>query len=120
MVKEFEIWYDDSIVELGGFIIMGSIGWTELIVILVAALLIFGPGKLPEVGATLGKALREFKGAVNNIDADIKKEVNVIKSEVRDIKSEVNFVKDAVDVKGAMKDLEKELKEVVTEEAPKA
>ena len=88
---------------------MGSIGWTELVVILVAALLIFGPGKLPEVGATLGKAIREFKGAVNNIDADIKKEVN-------DIKTEVDFVKDTVDVKGAMKDLEKDLKATVTAE----
>ena len=47
---------------------------------------------------------------MNNIDADIKKEVNDIKSEVGDIKSEVNFVKDAVDVKGAMKDLEKRVK----------
>lgn len=98
---------------------MGSIGWTELVIILGAALLIFGPGKLPEVGATLGKALREFKGAVNNIDADIKKEVNDIKTEVGDIKSEVDFVKEAADVKNVMKDMEKDLKAAVNAEPVK-
>ena len=58
---------------------MLNIGWTELLLVLGVALLIFGPGKLPELGQTLGKTIREFKGAINNIDADIKKEVNDIK-----------------------------------------
>ncbi len=39
-------------------------GWTELILILVIALIIFGPGKLPDVGKALGEAIGEFrKGA---------------------------------------------------------
>jgi sec-independent protein translocase protein TatA len=42
----------------------GSIGMPEMIVILVIALIIFGPGKLPELGNLLGKALRGFKKAV--------------------------------------------------------
>lgn len=40
-----------------------GIGTTELIVILVIILIIFGVGKLPEVGAGLGKGIREFKKA---------------------------------------------------------
>ena len=42
---------------------MFGIGVPELLVILVVALLIFGPGKLPEVGSALGKGIRDFKRA---------------------------------------------------------
>ncbi len=38
-----------------------------LVVLLVLALLILGPGKLPEVGAALGKSLREFRNATNEV-----------------------------------------------------
>ena len=44
---------------------MGSIGTPELIVILVIALVIFGPGKLPEVGKAIGKGINEFKDAIS-------------------------------------------------------
>jgi len=43
----------------------GSIGMPELMVILVIALIFFGPGKLPELGHMIGKALRDFKKAVD-------------------------------------------------------
>lgn len=42
---------------------MPSLGLPELIVILVLALIIFGPGKLPEVGQALGRAMAEFRRA---------------------------------------------------------
>jgi TatA/E family protein of Tat protein translocase len=45
----------------------GSIGMPELIVIFVIALLIFGPKKLPEVGKSVGKAIREFKKASDEL-----------------------------------------------------
>lgn len=45
---------------------MGPIGPTELIVILVIALLILGPKKLPEVGKSLGKGMREFKDSISS------------------------------------------------------
>jgi len=40
-----------------------GIGFTELIVILVIILILFGPGKLPEIGKALGRGIREFKDA---------------------------------------------------------
>ena len=44
-----------------------GIGVTELILILVIALVVFGPGKLPDVGRALGKSIREFHNAEKNI-----------------------------------------------------
>ena len=45
---------------------MFGLGAPELIVILVVALLVFGPGKLPEIGAALGKGIKDFKKAIEN------------------------------------------------------
>lgn len=47
-----------------------SIGVPGLILILVAALVIFGPSKLPEIGRTLGTSLKEFKKAAEGIKSD--------------------------------------------------
>ena len=44
-----------------------GIGVTELILILVIALVVFGPGKLPDVGRALVKSIREFRNAEKNI-----------------------------------------------------
>ncbi|WP_270402097.1 twin-arginine translocase TatA/TatE family subunit [Megasphaera elsdenii] len=47
---------------------MFGLGAPELLLILVIALVVFGPGKLPTIGSALGKSLREFKEAVNTTD----------------------------------------------------
>lgn len=47
----------------------GSIGFTELILILVIVLIIFGAGKLPQLGEGLGKAIKGFKKSVHEADA---------------------------------------------------
>ena len=44
---------------------MFGIGMPELIIILVIILIIFGAGKLPEIGAGMGKAIKNFKGATS-------------------------------------------------------
>ena len=46
---------------------IGNLGPTELIIILVIALLVLGPGKLPEVGSALGKSIREFRKAASDV-----------------------------------------------------
>ena len=48
----------------------GSIGPMELIIVAVIALLILGPKRLPDAGRSLGRGLREFKGAVSGADRD--------------------------------------------------
>ncbi len=49
---------------------MPDIGAPELIIILVAVLIIFGPGKLPDLGRTLGKSIREFRHSVQDVTDD--------------------------------------------------
>jgi sec-independent protein translocase protein TatA len=51
---------------------MPNIGAPELIIILVIALLILGPGKLPEVGASIGKSIREFRKASSDLSDSVK------------------------------------------------
>lgn len=47
---------------------LGDIGLPELVLILLLVVVLFGPGKLPDVGKALGEALRGFKKAVNEAD----------------------------------------------------
>ena len=58
---------------------MGSIGFGEIFFIVLIAAVIFGPNKLPELGRSLGKTVKEFKSVINNIDTDIREEVEKIK-----------------------------------------
>lgn len=55
---------------------MPNVGWPELIVILVIALLIFGPQRLAGIGGALGRAIREFRGAVREAENDLNKPVD--------------------------------------------
>lgn len=47
-----------------------GIGMSELLVILVIALVIFGPSKLPEIGKSFGKAISEFRNNANSTSKD--------------------------------------------------
>ena len=42
---------------------LGSIGWQELVLILIIVLVLFGPRRLPELGESIGKAIKSFKKA---------------------------------------------------------
>ena len=47
----------------------GSFGWMELLLILIIVLIIFGAGKIPQLGEGLGKAIKGFKKSVHEADA---------------------------------------------------
>ena len=65
----------------------GNIGLPELLIIMAIALLIFGPKKLPEVGKSIGRALREFRKASDEIKDKIDQEIHA--EEFREIKEEL-------------------------------
>lgn len=50
---------------------LSNIGWSGLILILIALLLVFGPTKLPEIGKAFGKSLREFRNATREMTSDV-------------------------------------------------
>ncbi len=50
---------------------MFNLGWLEIGIICTVALLIFGPKKIPELGGTFGKTLRNFKEGMNKTDDSI-------------------------------------------------
>jgi Tat protein translocase TatB subunit len=51
---------------------MFGIGWQELLIIAIVALLIVGPKKLPDMAKSLGKGFREFKKATEGVSEDLK------------------------------------------------
>ena len=67
----------------GRVILMGPLGVPELIFIFVAALLIFGPKKLPELGRTFGKGMAEFRRASSELKGTFQREMDSIERETR-------------------------------------
>jgi sec-independent protein translocase protein TatA len=56
----------------------GSFGMPELMVILVIILIIFGAGKLPEIGGAIGKGIKNFKKAIHEPDENVKPDAKKI------------------------------------------
>ena len=50
---------------------IGNIGWTEFLVILAIALIFFGPRRLPGIAQAIGRSLREFQKALNEVKSEI-------------------------------------------------
>ena len=52
---------------------MMGLGWQELVIVLVIVVIVFGAGKLPEVGTALGRGVKEFKAQADDgqLDADV-------------------------------------------------
>ena len=56
--------------------------WEDLLIILVIALIFFGPAKLPELGKALGKAIKGFRDGTKNITDEVKGEINQVKESI--------------------------------------
>jgi sec-independent protein translocase protein TatA len=65
-----------------GFLLIGPLGWSELLIILVIVLIFFGPKRLPEVAEAIGKSLQKFKKASRDVKSEIESEkMNVTEDE---------------------------------------
>lgn len=56
---------------MSNILLLGSVGPTEIIVILILVLLLFGARRIPEIAQSLGKGIREFKRSVREIETEI-------------------------------------------------
>ena len=90
----------------------GSIGPLELVLIFVVALLVFGPKKLPEIGRSVGKALREFKKTSDELKGRIEEEIQA--SEIKDIGKDIES-----EVRSIQEDFKKEIESDETGEGKK-
>ncbi|MFD2925746.1 twin-arginine translocase TatA/TatE family subunit [Halobacillus naozhouensis] len=63
---------------------LSSIGIPGLILILLVALVVFGPKKLPEIGKATGQTLKEFKNSARDLTGDAQKEISDAKQMIND------------------------------------
>jgi len=73
---------------------VGSIGGAELVLVLLLALLLFGPRRLPQIGRTVGKALTELRRATTDFKTNLEREVNL--EDVTDLHGQYKSVRSEV------------------------
>ena len=59
---------------------MPGVGWQELIVVLIIVVIIFGAGKLPEIGGAMGKSIKEFKHAAEEQAAPLASKTSAVEA----------------------------------------
>ena len=69
---------------------MGQLGFSEMLVIFIVALLVFGPKKLPELGKSLGKGIREFKKATEELKSSWEDQVKDIATPLNEVKKDIH------------------------------
>jgi len=70
--------------------IIPTLGWQETVFIVLLALVLFGPKKLPELGRTLGKAMTEFRRASSELKATFDREMKNLEQETESLKQATN------------------------------
>lgn len=78
---------------------MFDLGFQELIVIFIVALLVFGPKRLPELGYTLGKTINEIKKAFQGAKSEMEKEIHEVKETIEETKKDL---KDPLELKNEL------------------
>jgi sec-independent protein translocase protein TatA len=68
---------------------MGNIGATELLIIALIALLLFGAGRLADIGKGLGQGIKNFKQGIKDADEDASKEAKQLSEGSKGVKAEV-------------------------------
>jgi sec-independent protein translocase protein TatA len=71
----------------------GNLGFTELLMILIIVLVLFGARRVPEIGASIGKGIREFKKNISDADREIREP---IRESLREARGEQLSTGDAV------------------------
>ena len=69
---------------------MGQLGFSEMLVIFIVALLVFGPKKLPELGKSLGKGIREFKKATEELKSSWEEQVKDVAAPLNEVKQNIH------------------------------
>ena len=73
---------------------MGQLGFSEILVIFVIALLVFGPKKLPDLGKSLGKGIREFRKATDELKSSWEEQVKDISAPLNDVKKDIHNMRE--------------------------
>ena len=91
---------------------MFDLGTQELIVIFIVAFLVFGPKKLPELGRTLGKGMRELKNAMRGVKDSLEEAESDLTEEIHKAKTDIEKVYEGFEIpdfkKEALKTIQKE------------
>ena len=91
------------------------LGNSEILVILIFALLLFGPKKLPELARSLGKAVAEYKRAAREIEEEVNREFSQVEREIKEAQKEMDLLRDIardMNIDPAGKSREELLKEI--------
>lgn len=88
---------------------MGDLGFSEMVVIVLLIVILFGPKKIPEIARELGHGIRKMKSAMEDIKTEIMKETD---TSVSDIKKEIEQVKNSVSDINPVNDIKKQITEV--------
>jgi sec-independent protein translocase protein TatB len=79
-----------------------GIGPAELLLVFIIALIVLGPGKLPELARTLGKAIRELRRMSLEVTAEFAKELRDVEAISKEVKDTTETIKQAADIESAL------------------